>query len=53
MFCVPSLIDRIDTSLFTGCIDRYHWIPHTGDFISKTIIDALMILTSASAPTLV
>jgi len=48
-FVFHSLIDRIDTSLFTGCIDRYHWLRHTGYFITKTIIDALMILTSASA----
>ena len=36
------LVDRTDTSSFTGYIDRYHGIPHTGDFLTKTIIEALI-----------
>jgi hypothetical protein len=36
-----SLIDRTDTTSFTGyIIDRYHWIPRTGGFVTRIIINA-------------
>jgi hypothetical protein len=37
-----SLIDRIDTSSFTGFIDRYYWLSRTGDFAPKITINTLI-----------